>query len=345
MIQRASLSIAATVALAAAIPAGQTRLPPPPAWKMTATGVTARLRGISAPSERVVWASGAGGTVIRTADGGDTWSRLTVPDSASLDFRDIDAVDERTAYVLSIGNGDASRIYKTTDAGRSWQLQFRNTDPRAFYDAMSFADARRGFAFSDSIDGRMQLVATTDGGTNWKPVAGGLPAALENEGAYAASGTNLAIVGPRIWIGTSLSRVVRSTDGGRTWDVTATPIPSSASAGIFSIAFADRDHGLVVGGDFKVVSAAVDNAAITSDGGTSWTLVKGLSGFRSAAAFLPSLPTTVVAVGPSGADYSSDRGRSWTPIPGPGFHTLTAVRGTRTVWAAGENGAVGRLQF
>jgi len=240
--------------------------PAAPKWTLVTTGVTARLRGISAPSSRVVWASGTAGTVIRTADGGATWSRLEIPDSTALDFRDIDAVDERTAYALSIGDGDASRIYKTSDAGRTWTLQFRNDNPRAFYDAMAFRDARTGFAFSDSIDGRMMVLTTTDGGAHWSPIASGLPAALEGEGAFAASGTNIALGRSQIWIGTNTSRVLRSTDNGRTWNVTTTPLPSSASAGIFSIAFADENRGVVVGGDYEVESAAVNNAAITVDG-------------------------------------------------------------------------------
>ena len=314
---------------------------------MVTTGVTARLRGLSAPSARVVWASGTGGTVIRTADGGATWSRLEIPDAAALDFRDIDAVDDRTAYVLSIGNGDASRIYKTTDAGRTWTLQFRNDDPRAFFDAMAFRDSRTGFAVSDSVDGRLVVIATTDGGARWSRLASSLPPALEGEGAYAASGSNIAIAGPRIWIATSASRVFRSADGGRTWSVSATPIPASASAGIFSIAIDPGavTDGVVVGGDYKSERSAVDNAAVTRDGGVSWALVYGLGGYRSAVAFIPSLARTVIAAGPSGADLSVDAGRSWRPIEGPGFHTLAVAHGTRTVWAAGENGTVGRIQF
>src|SRR5688572_20853548 len=119
-----------------------------PAWTDQPSGVTARLRGVSAVSDRVAWASGSSGTVLRTSDGGSTWQTLTVPDAAKLDFRDADAVTENAAYVLSIGSGDASRIYKTTDAGRNWTLQFTNNDPKAFFDAMAFWDGDRGIAFS-----------------------------------------------------------------------------------------------------------------------------------------------------------------------------------------------------
>ena len=317
-------------------------------WTPLSTGVTARLRGLSAVSPRVAWASGTGGTVIRTEDGGATWSRSTIPDSETLDFRDIDAVDDRTAYVLSIGDGDASRIYKTADAGRTWTLQFRNTDKLAFYDAMAFRDARRGFAFSDSVAGRLVIISTDDGGAHWNRIEQGLPPALENEGAFAASGTNISISGDRIWIATSRSRVLMSADDGRTWSPVSTPVPDGPSAGLFSIAFASRDRGIVVGGDYKAEGAASDNAAVTSDGGRTWTVVKGLGGFRSAVAYIAASSggkEGLIAVGPNGSDYSIDGGRTWSPLGGPGFHTLSVARGTRTVWAAGEKGSIARATF
>jgi photosystem II stability/assembly factor-like uncharacterized protein len=71
-----------------------------PQWTMQNSGVNVRLRGVSAVSERVAWASGAGSTVLRTADGGQTWQKLTVTTDA-LDFRDVDAIDTQTAYVLA----------------------------------------------------------------------------------------------------------------------------------------------------------------------------------------------------------------------------------------------------
>jgi photosystem II stability/assembly factor-like uncharacterized protein len=332
----------AAFALAVAWLANQ-RLPNTPStWTTSDTGVTARLRGVSAPSVNVVWASGTEGTIIRTTDGGQTWKRLTVPDAETLDFRDIDAFDERTAYVLSIGPGDASRIYKTDDGGNSWTLQFRNDNPKAFYDAMSFRDSRRGFAFSDSIDGQFVILRTDDGRTWTRVLASGLPPALPGEGAYAASGSNIAIVGDNVWIGTSRSRVLRSPDDGRTWTAEQTPLPTSDSAGIFSIAFRDSTRGLVVGGDFQKVTEAVNNAAMTIDGGRTWTSVYGLLGYRSAVAHV-GRNHTWVAVGPSGSDVSRDDGRSWSPIPGPGFHAVAAVPRSEMVWAVGERGGAGRL--
>jgi len=331
-----------------------------PQWTLQTSGVTARLRGVSAVTARIAWASGADSTVLRTTDGGSTWKKLTVT-ADKLDFRDIDAVDARTAYVLSIGNGAASRIYKTTDAGATWTLQFKNEDPKAFYDAMSFWDAAHGIVIGDSIDGQFCIMTTENGGRTWIRVpAKALPPALENEGAFAASGTNIALVGKsHAWIGTGAgakSRVLSTTDRGRTWRITDTPLAAGGSAGIFSIAFRDTMHGIVVGGDYKKENEAVDNLAVTSDGGFTWTLVQGLTGFRSAVAYVPAVTNatastpTLVAVGPSGTDYSTDNGLTWIALAGPGFDTLSFARGgshgARPIaFAAGARGIIGKLMF
>jgi len=329
-----------------------------PTWTEQTSGVQARLRGVSAVSDRIAWASGSGGTIVRTSDGGATWQRLTIPGAEKLDFRDIDAVSGDVAYTLSIGSGESSRIYKTIDAGKTWMLQFTNTDAKAFFDAMAFWDANRGIAFSDSVDGQLVILRTDNGGARWTRVpAAGLPPALDNEGAFAASGTNVAVMGrDHVWIGTSVGRVLRSTDGGRAWSAATTPVASGSSAGIFSIAFRDTSHGIIVGGDYRKESEAVDNAAITSDGGKTWMAVKGLSGFRSVVTYLPGAATTLVAIGPQGADLSTDDGRTWSPLAGAtGLHTFAvsrqslpsrSSRGERRLgWGAGENGRVFRLGY
>jgi photosystem II stability/assembly factor-like uncharacterized protein len=323
-------------------------VPTTPRWDHQTSGVTARLRGVSAVSAKVAWASGAGGTVLRTANGGSTWTKLTVPGADTLDFRDVDAVSETTAYILSIGPGPASRIYKTTDAGAHWTLQFTNDDPRAFFDAMAFWDANRGLVMGDSIDGRFDVLITRDGGKSWNRIAAEkLPAALPNEGAFAGSGTNVAVFGRDLaWIGTGAAarcRLLRTKDGGATWAIAETPVAASPSAGIFSVAFRDPRHGMAAGGDYRKEKEAVDNAAVTADGGVTWTSVRGLGGFRSVVAHVPGSRASWVAVGPSGADLSDDDGRTWRPIEGPGYHAFSFARDGKTGWGVGERGAIGKF--
>jgi photosystem II stability/assembly factor-like uncharacterized protein len=321
-----------------------------PQWTTQSSGVTARLRGVSAVNERVAWASGANSTVLRTSDGGNTWQKLTVT-SDPLDFRDIDAIDEKTAYVLSIGNGPASRIYKTTDAGATWTLQFKNEEPKAFLDAMTFWDANHGIVFGDSIDGKLDILTTENGGRTWSRLpTNSLPPALANEGAFAASGTNIAVFGKtHAWIGTgagSKARVLRTTDRGRNWQVSETPLAAGQSAGIFSIAFRDAEHGVVVGGDYTKEKEAVNNLAYTKDGGATWSMAQGLTGFRSVVAYVPGQKTpTLIAIGPAGGDYSTDDGATWKPIEGPGFDTFSFVKNKSVGWGAGAKGSLGQLMF
>src|SRR5688500_13948312 len=313
-----ALPISTLTAFAPPTPAPVEQVPQPSLrWTAQTSGVTVRLRGASAVTARVAWASGAGGTVLRTADGGTTWRKLNVPDADKLDFRDVDAVSETTAYILSIGAGAASRIYKTTDAGATWTLQFTNEEPKGFFDAMAFWDANRGVAFGDSIDGRFEILTTNNGGRTWARIpADRLPAALPNEGAFAGSGTNGAVLcANRAWIGpgaAARSRVLRTADRGRTWRIADTPVAASPSAGIFSIAFRDARHGLTLGGDYRKENEAIANAAATADGGATWTPVTGLGGFRSVVAPMPGAPRSWIAVGPSGSDMSADDGQSWT---------------------------------
>jgi len=321
-------------------------------WQLQPSGTTERLRAVSAVSDKVAWASGNRGTVLRTDDGGVRWTVLPVPGAESLDFRDIEATSDRTAHVLSIGAGDKSRIYKTTDAGKTWALQFTNADPKAFYDAIAFWDERNGIAVGDPVDGRFTVLRTSDGGNTWAltPEAN-RPRALPGDGMFAASGTCLVVQGrSNAWLGTggaAQARVLRSTDRGATWSEAATPIVAgTSSAGIFSIAFSDALRGIIVGGDYRKEREPSDNIALTSDGGRTWSVPDrgGLRSFRSGVVFVPgSGGRELVAVGPAGADRSADGGRTWSSAGEVGFHAVSVDRRGNAMWAVGEQGRVGRL--
>ena len=309
------------------------------------SGTDVQLRGISAVSERIAWASGAKGTVLRTIDGGEHWTKVDVPGAEVLDFRDIQAFDWDTAFVLSIGPGEQSRIYKTTDGGKSWQLQFTNKDPKAFYDCFAFWDSKHGIAVSDSVDGKFPLVATSDGAT-WTAVAvKSMPAALPNEGAFAASGTCIATYGKNdVWFGTGgpAARVFHSSDRGVNWTVAETPIVhGAASQGIFSIAFRSHTEGAAVGGDYKQPDKVEAIAAFTHDGGKTWQLAtKQPAGYRSGLDTMLQSPGSFFAVGTNGMDRGS--GESWRPIAQGNFNAVSV--GTLNVgWAVGPEGTIVRF--
>jgi len=327
----------------------------PGQWQAQEGGTGARLRGVSVVDRDVAWASGNDGTCLRTADGGTTWKLLSVSDATTLDFRDVQAVDAGTAYLLSIGPGPLSRIYKTGDAGSTWTLSHQNRDPAGFLDAIAFWDADHGLALGDPVGGRFVILATDDGGRTWEPApAAGMPEALRGEGAFAASGTCLVVQGGRqAWFATgggATARVFRSSDRGRTWAVADTPIRAgNPSSGVFALAFRDPDHGVAVGGDHKRPDEPGDHIATTDDGGRTWTPAarSSRSGFRSAVAFVPGhgpAAATLLAVGPSGWDTSTDGGRTWGRSGAEGFHALGFAAAAEAGWAVGEKGRIARFE-
>ena len=311
---------------------------------------TALLQAVSAVDDSVVWVSGHQATWVRTVDGGLTWvpGAMTGPDSA-LQFRDVEAVSATTAYLLAAGPGDSSRIYKTTDAGRSWQLQFMNRDSVAFYDCFGFWDATHGIAVSDAVRGKM-IVIGTDDGEHWSRIAeDGMPPAVPGEGSPAAGGTCLTVQGrARAWFGTEPpARVYRSDDRGRHWAAVRTPIVSGPATGVAALAFRDEQHGMALGGRLLKADDRSDSvAAITSDGGEKWTLVNRptFSGAVYGATVVPGMPGYVVAVGPKGLDWTRNDGRSWSNLSDSAYWAVDCTS-PHACWAVGPGGRITSVRF
>lgn len=320
-------------------------------WSIQTSGIDTNLRGVSVASASasgsapIVWACGSHGVILRSSDGGKTWARLNVPDASSLDFRSIQAFGPAIAYVMSIGPGPASRIYKTADAGRHWTLEYTANRAAIFLDDLVCQSKAKCYAVSDPVDGKFLLLHTNNG-LSWRELPhDAMPAALPGEGVFAASGTSLATFSNEVYFatgGAATARVFRSTNWGRSWSVSATPISSAnASSGIFSVA--QRGNSVVVvGGDYKSPDRADRSAAYSRDAGVTWKLpASGPHGFRSAVAFLNG--STVIAVGPSGEDISHDGGAHWTAAGSLNLNAV-AVFGSQ-IWAVGAKGMIARMNI
>ena len=322
---------------------------PPFQWEVLPTPVNASLRGLSTVNEKIAWASGSGGTVIRTVDGGRRWDQSEIPTAQNLDFRDIHAFDENTALVLSAGL--PAKIFKTTNGGEHWVETYSNENEGVFFDAMDFWDRQNGIAFSDPVDGHLLIIITNDGGETWRPVPKeNIPEAKTGEGGFAASGSCLTVYGDKnVWIGSGVNsaRVFHSEDGGQRWEVYETPIiQNRESTGIFSLVFRDSLHGVAVGGDYQQDTLSLANAAITSDGGKTWTLIDKNSpfGFKSCVSYFGSpVSDQLIALGTSGSDYSLDGGNSWHQMDSIAFHVVSFSDDGRAGFAAGPGGKVARF--
>jgi photosystem II stability/assembly factor-like uncharacterized protein len=288
-------------------------------WQAQSTGVDANLRGVSISQTRdgnyVVWASGSKGTVLRSLDDGKSWKQLKVDGGDDFDFRDIETFGADTAYLMSSGDSEKSRIYKTTDGGASWSLQYTDKRSGFFLDSLACASSTNCFALSDPVDGKFLVLSTNDG-QHWKELPRDkMPAAFPTEGAFAASGTSIALCGDKLFFGTGgpAARVFHSADQGGSWTVTETLMASgNASSGIFSMACRGRSV-VAVGGDYRTPDGSTKVAIYSKDSGTTWRLAEGQpGGYRSGAAFFSD--DGVAAVGTNGTDISHDGGVHWIHV-------------------------------
>jgi photosystem II stability/assembly factor-like uncharacterized protein len=322
-------------------------------WKVQTSGIDTNLRGVSVadtPDAKgvpvpVVWASGSNGVILRSLDEGQTWQRLHVAGGDALDFRSIQAFNAPTAYVMSSGEGEKSRIYKTTDGGETWKLQYTDKRKAFFLDAVYCISQKECAALGDPIDGRFVLLTTTDG-EQWNPLpSGNMPAALPGEGAFAASNSCLALFddGQIYFVtGGPAARLFHSLDGGRTWTVVETPIAhGNPSSGIFSIASSDGKAVVVVGGDYQDPKRAYGVAAYSHDDGKTWHLsAQQPGGFRSSVAFHAGL--TFFTVGPNGEEISDDDGVHWKHTDSLNLNALV-ILDIFNGWAVGPNGTIARF--
>jgi photosystem II stability/assembly factor-like uncharacterized protein len=266
---------------------------------------------LSIVDAKIIWVSGAGGTFVRTTDGGETWNPGAVAGGEKLDFRNVYAVNAKVAYLMSIGNGNESRIYKTTDAGKTWSLQYTEQNPKAFLDCMAFWNALEGIVVGDAVDGKSELLTTFDGGAHWMPVPSeSVPPAKAGEGS-PASGTCIATYPARkgkhatwqAWFVTeNASRVFHTANAGKIWTVSEAPLVTGPNQGVFSIAVVDANRLAIVGGDYDHPQMVKPNSAYSDDGGNTWKESSHHpAGYRWGVAIVPDTRgPTAFAVGPSG---------------------------------------------
>jgi photosystem II stability/assembly factor-like uncharacterized protein len=333
------------------------------------SGTTQLLIAVSPVNDRIVWASGTGGTYTVTTDGGNTWKAGVVPGAEHLQFRDVHAVSDKVAYLMSIGNYTRSfRIYKTVDGGSTWTIEFKNELENAFYDCFAFWTPDRGVAQSDSVNGVFPDIRTTDG-TTWQSIANNMPPALTGEASFAASGTCITTEGENnAWIatgGATIARILATTDGGDTWNAYDTPLVSSSSAGGISVAFRDSKNGVVGGGDLSSNSSA--DMATSHDGGQTWqlTTTPPVSGAIFCLSYVEgkghghvkegdgSGKHAVVITAETEPDFNSGSG-AWTPDEGQTWFNLpkkvsgywaVAFASPKAGWFVGNNGKILKISF
>ena len=271
-------------------------------------------------------------------------TNIQTHDTLLPEFRAV-AQTKTDFFMLSIAN--PALLYKTGTAGKM-ELVYREEGEGVFYDAMKFWNDSEGIAMGDGRNGCLSILITRDGGTTWNKVpCSDLPQGVDGEGAFAASNTNIEMMGDLTWIATTESRIYFSPDKGKTWKIQTVPIRhKKPTEGIYSLDFYNALLGVAIGGDYTDPSDPRRNKALTTDGGTTWKLIADGNppGYKSCVQFVPnSGGEDMVALGFSGITYSNNRGASWTSLSGEGFYTIRFLNDS-IAYAAGRN-RIAKLTF
>jgi photosystem II stability/assembly factor-like uncharacterized protein len=342
---------------------------PAPTLTPQVSGTTQLLISVSPVDSNIVWASGTGGTFVVTTDGGNTWKAGVVPGAEALQFRDVQGVSDQIAYLMSIGDNTSDfKMYKTTDGGATWKIQFVNQLANAFYDCFAFWTPDRGIAHSDSVNGVFPDLRISNG-QRWISIANNMPPALPGEASFSSSGTCITTEGANnAWIttgGSTTARVLATKDRGTTWNAYNLPLVSNASAGGLSVAFRDQMHGVVGGGDLANNASA--GMAISGDGGVTWALTKkppvqgsifalayarGIRGATPGTATDHQFDRTIVitaerapAFAQGTAAYTPDEGQSWFILPNSSGYWGAAFANPQAGWLVGNNGQILKISF
>lgn len=333
-------------------------------WNVIDIKTKIHMRAVHAVAPTICWIGGTKGTVLKTTNGGHTWITYKVSGADSLDFRDIHAFDKQVAVAMSAGESekDKARIYRTEDGGESWKLVYQTTQNGVFLDGIDFWDKNKGICLGDPVQNKLFILTTDDGGKSWQELPlDKRPAAEPGEACFAASGTSIVTNGNGVaFIGTGgskMARVFRSGDYGRTWQVSATPLPAGPTSGIFGLHFWSKKNGIAVGGDYKKTTDSTQNVLLTTDGGINWTLA-GMTkptGLKESVTIYHKTNATwngdtqirsdnyaLVASGPSGSSVSLDRGKTWGVLGKEGFHSLSFAGNVG--YGVGANGLIGKIE-
>ncbi len=313
--------------------------------EMLHSGNGASLRGLSVVNNKVVWVSGSGGTVGRSVDEGQTWKWMRVKGFEATDFRDIEAFDSNTAVIMGIG--EPAYLLKTHDGGNHWQVVFEDKRKGMFLDAMTFWNDRSGIVIGDPLDGKIFIARTFDGGDSWQGLPPeNYPQAKKGEALFAASGTNICAVSMQeacFVTGGAVSRFFI-----REQSIMLPLLQGKETTGANSIAVfpakkqKPAKHLVVVGGDFAADTIAIQNCAVSSDGGNTWNVPQTPPhGYRSSVAFLSS--KKLITCGTSGIDVSEDGGQNWRLVNKESFHVCAKAKKGNAVFLAGQNGRIAKL--
>ncbi|MGJ8685099.1 MAG: WD40/YVTN/BNR-like repeat-containing protein [Nonlabens sp.] len=288
------------------------------------------------------WYAGSKGSYgsIDAATGSATRGVIKLNEDEEVEFRSI-ATTPNYTYILTAGN--PALVYKITQKDGSVEHVYTEVEDRVFYDSMKFWNDEEGIAMGDPMGGCFSVIKTYDGGKTWgKLQCTEMPDYVPGEAAFAASNSNIKILGDQVWLvtGGAMARILYSDNRGSNWQIFNTPfIAGGEMTGIYAVDFYDKDLGVIIGGDWNKKEDNTYNKAITRNGGKSWNLISNGDGpgYCSDIIFIPDTGgKELLAVGTPGIWWSKDQGATWKKMSEEGFYTVRMIDSS-TGYLAGNN--------
>jgi len=304
---------------------------------------TINIRALEIDNNKVFSASSTGSIYSFDAYNSKVISQLQYSFDSIVkpNFRAL-AIKNENVFAISIGN--PALLFK------NGKVVYKEIHPKVFYDSMEFWNENEGIAVGDFTENCISIIITRDGGNNWNKLdCTVFNQIIEGEGFFAASDTNISIIGNKTWIasGGKNSRVYFSNNKGRTWEIFNTPVMQGESTtGIFSMDFYDQNNGYAIGGDYTKPEIDSLNKIFTVDGGKTWkTIADNMSpGYRSCIQYFPnSKGKKILVVGYKGIDYSNDYGNTWRNFSDESYYTFRFLNDS-IAFAAGK-GKISKFVF
>ena len=212
-------------------------------WELMHAETGLNLSSVSFVDAQNGWAVGRlkqDGLLLRTEDGGATWTRQLLQTEGKAQF--VFFVNERTGWVAS----EFETVFRTDDGGEEWTTLHSGFSRANMFNEVFFIDEEYGWVAGTGG----QILKTRDGGKNWSDVSSATEQDM-NDLIFFDRNRGLAVG--------DLGRILLTEDGGREWRV----IASGADADLRSICFADAGNGWIAGMEGHVLH--------TEDGGRTWS--------------------------------------------------------------------------
>jgi len=275
-------------------------------------------------NDNLGFAVGNAGAIIKTEDGGDTWTYRSrnQENSVSEWFTNVQFIDENIGWCVGLTgvNPYNGIILKTTDGGENWETRIfdANLPPvTGGIEDFIFIDSLTGWFVAD-----LEIFKTIDGGFVWTSQFP-MTTSTINSISFVDSANG--------WVVGMLGTVLRTTDGGDSWEnLTDTTLNSH----LYDVQFVTDSIGWVVGADGTIWK--------TIDAGENWVVQEsGTTNALGKVYFINS--TTGWVVGYLGTIlYTTNGGTTWTKQPAPNTKNLTSVasKSATDLWISGENGLI-----